>query len=138
MPNFGKKIKDFTTSVFGIGETQRRMAKSAVKMIIGDMVTLHDEFKKYRGTGALFFTPHDPLNSSYVTLQELVNDKSVAEEMCDENIARFLDTLIKLLQKHEGKSQPIVVLCNDVGFSVHVLDLNEADERIDKVADAAS
>lgn len=138
MTDFGKKIKALSASLFGKGEVQSRMAKNTLKMILGDMVTLHDEFKKYKGTGALFFTPENPLKSSYVTINDLVNDKAVAEEMCDEGTGKFLEKLINILEKNKEAEHPVVVLCSEIGLSVHVLDLNETDEKIDKVADAAS
>lgn len=138
MSNFGKRIKEFSANVFGTSESQRRMAKNTVKMILGDMVTLYQEFKTHLGTGALFFMPNSPTKSSYVTVKDLVNDKAIAEEMCDKATGEFLTKLIHIIEKNEESGKPVIVMTSGFELTVHVLDLNEIDENINKVADAAS
>jgi len=138
MTNMNNKIKQMSATLFGKTETQRRIAKNTVKMIMGDVATLYEEFYKYKGLGALFFNPNKPDQSSYMTVKDLNSDKAVAEEMCDEQTATFLNKLINLIDKNSEDHKPIVVMVSDKGMSAHVLDLNQVEERINNISDAAS
>jgi hypothetical protein len=138
MTSMNNKIKKMSATLFGKSEAQRRMAKNTVKMIAGDVVTLYEEFYKYKGLGALFFNPVKPDQSSYMTVKDLSSDKAVAEEMCDEPTADFLNKLINLIGKNSEDNKPIVVMLSDKGMSVHVLDLNQIEDRINEISDAAS
>lgn len=138
MTNFNKKVKEMGATLFGKGETQRRMAKNTVKMIMGDVVTLYEEFYKYQGAGALFFNPTNPDNSSYVSVSDLKSDIAVAQEMCDDTTAEFLGKLVNVISKSSDSGKPVVVMVSEKGMSVHVLDLNEIDDRINQISDAAS
>jgi hypothetical protein len=55
MPELSQVAQRLKFNLFSGSETKKRMAANVARMIIGDIITLHDEFKTYKGDGALFF-----------------------------------------------------------------------------------
>jgi hypothetical protein len=131
-------LKKLARSIFGKSEVQNRIALSAVKMIVGDIVTLYEEFKKTEGLGALFFNPTNPEFSHYMTLQDIHTDIALAEEIMDDCLRDFLNKLVNVVNKEADSKKPVVVMADESSMSVHVLDLNTAEERLDEVANAIS
>jgi hypothetical protein len=131
-------VERLAKAIFGKNEVQNRIALSAVKMIIGDMATLYAEFRKTEGLGGLFFNPANPECSHYMTLKDIHTDVILAEEIMDDFLKDFLNKLINVINKEAESEQPIIVMVDDESMSVHVLDLNSAEERINEVVDAVS
>ena len=139
MPEFNEKAKRLARSLFSKSEVQNRISLNAVKMIIGDVVTLYTEFRKADGIGALFFNPQRPDDSQYLTLSDIHKDIALAEELMNEDLANFLKKLINLIQSESENESPIVVMIDQSGMSVHVVDLNLAEEMItQRMEDAIS
>lgn len=108
-------------------------------MIIGDVVTLYTEFRKADGIGALFFNPQRPDDSQYLTLSDIHKDIALAEELMNEELCDFLKKLVNLIQSESENESPIVVMIDQSGMSVHVIDLNLAEEMItQRMKDAIS
>jgi hypothetical protein len=138
MTNFGNNLKSFGQKLFGKSEVQNRISKSALKVIFGDVCTLYAEFKKAKGYGALFFNPFNPEKSTYLTLPEIRNDIALAEELCDEETAKFLKILSKVVDKEADSENSIVVLVDNKKLALFTMDLNEINKHIDEIADAYS
>lgn len=130
MPDFNKKARRLANSLFSKSEVQNRISLNAVKMIIGDVVTLYTEFRKADGIGALFFNPQRPDDSQYLTLSDIHKDIALAEELMNEELSDFLKKLVNLIQAESENESPIVVMIDQSGMSVHVVDLNLAEEMI--------
>jgi hypothetical protein len=130
MPEFNQKAKRLANSLFSKSEVQNRISLNAVKMIIGDVVTLYTEFRKADGIGALFFNPQRPDDSQYLTLSDIHKDIALAEELMNEELCDFLKKLVNLIQSESENESPIVVMIDHSGMSVHVIDLNLAEEMI--------
>ncbi len=130
------RVKGFISKLFGKSEIQNRMAKNAVKMIVGDIVCLYEEFRKAEGPGALFFSAAAPDNSHYMKTKEIYNDIILAEEQCDKGTKDFLQTTLNVIEKHENDKAAIVVLVERTGLSLMVIDLEGADEAIEKAAES--
>lgn len=132
-------VDKLAKNLFGKSEIKNRIGLNAAKMITGDMVTLYGEFKQAKGVGVLCFNPSKPDKSVYMTLDDLRVDLALAEEMCDIGTSSFLTEAIKIVQKYgDKKDTGVVVLVSDRGMSLHVLDLNDAEERLNNIVDAAS
>lgn len=131
-------LSKLAKSIFGRSEVQNRIAKNAVKMIIGDIVTLYSEFRNYEGLGALFFNVRCPENSHYMTTKELYNDIILAEEQLDSGTKEFLEKLLNVIEKNEDTENAIVVLVEATGLSVMVIDLEVVNESLEKQAEDAT
>ncbi len=125
-------------AIFGKNEVQNRIALSAVKLIIGDIATLYTEFRKTEGLGALFFNPVNPECSNYMALKDIYKDVALAEEIMDDCLKEFLNKLINIINKEADSEQPIIVMVDDMSMSVHVVDFNAAEKRVNEVVDAVS
>lgn len=138
MPEFSQKAKRLAQSLFSKSEVQNRISMNAVKMIIGDVVTLYTEFRNAEGLGALFFNPQRPDDSQFLTISDIHKDVALAEELMNNELSDFLKKLINLIQKEQENDSPIVVMIDQSGMSVHVIDLNLAEEMLAKRLEDAS
>jgi hypothetical protein len=75
----------------------------------------------------------------YLDVKEIYKDITVAEEMMDTKTKDFLQKLLNVIEKNENNTTPVVVMVQDTGLSIHLLDSDEVDETIDKkILDATS
>jgi hypothetical protein len=134
-----KELNQLAKNLFGKSEVKNRIGLNTAKMITGDIVTLYQEFRKASGEGALCFNPAKPEQSIYMTVSDLKTDMALAEEMCDAETAAFLSQAIELVQKvSSDENKALILLTSRYGISAHVVDLDEANSRLDGMADAAS
>jgi len=124
--------------LFGQSEVQDKISKNALKIILGDIVTLYSEFRTAKGLGALFFNTKAPSNSLYMTIQEIYNDIVVAEELIDSDTKQFLQSVLNIIEKNSDNTTPIVVMVDAKGLSVHLLDLDSINDNIEKHAQSIS
>jgi hypothetical protein len=129
---FSDRAKSLSQKLFGKSEVKNKIAKNAVEIILGDMVTLYKEFRSAQGLGALFFNTEKPLNSLYLTTKEIYNDIILAEELMDTDTKSFLTKILNLVEKNEDNETPVVVMLDATGMSVHLLDLDVIKEHIEK------
>jgi hypothetical protein len=120
--------------LFGKSEVQDKISKNALKIILGDIVTLYSEFRTAKGLGALFFNTTEPSNSLYMTIKEIYNDIIVAEELIDSDTKQFLQSVLNIVEKNSDNTTPIVVMVGAKGLSVHLLDLDSVNDNIEKHA----
>lgn len=127
-------------SIFGFTEIQNRVATNTVKMIIGDMTTLYNEFRNVKGPGALFFNPANPDSSKYLTIADIRKDIILAEELMDGDLTKFLSKLVNVIEKEEnaGEGYPIIVMVTEEGMTVHKIDLNAVERNLKTMANDAS
>ena len=118
--------------LFGKSEVQDKISKNALKIILGDIVTLYSEFRTAKGLGALFFNTTEPSNSLYMTIKEIYNDIIVAEELIDSDTKQFLQSVLNIVEKNSDNTTPIVVMVGAKGLSVHLLDLDSVNDNIEK------
>lgn len=135
MSDFKEMASKLAKNLFGKSEFQNRVATNAVKMIIGDINTLNEEFRKVKGIGALFFNPTVPDASNYMTVADIQTDIALAEEIMNDDLASFLKELLGIVEK-EAEENAVVVMVSQKGMSVHVVNLEAASELIDKTKDA--
>lgn len=131
-------IKALGNKLFSKSEVQNRIAKNALKVILGDMTTLYNEFRTASGLGALFFNTMSPLNSLYMTTKEIYNDIILAEELMDTDTKEFLQKTLNVIEKNSDNTTPVVVMVDSDGMSIHLLDLDEINQRIDQQAEEAA
>jgi hypothetical protein len=124
--------------LFSKSEVQNKIAANTVKMIVGDIVTLYQEFRKAEGLGALFFNPVSPENSNYMTIKDIKNDIILSEELMDDDLRDFLRKILKVVEKEQHEDKAIVVMVNNQTMSIHLIDLNTVDVHIKELVDAFS
>lgn len=129
---------ELAKKIFSKSELQNQIAVSVVKMIVGDIVTLYEEFRQAEGLGALFFNPVAPENSSYMTIKDIKTDIILAEEIMDDDLKEFLKKLLNIVDKEQDNKQAIVVLVNNQTMSIHLIDLNSVETQIKELVDAFS
>jgi hypothetical protein len=126
--------KALRQKLFGKSEVQDKISKNALKIILGDIVTLYSEFRTAKGLGALFFNTTAPSNSLYMTIKEIYNDIIVAEELIDSDTKQFLQSVLNIVEKNSDNTTPIVVMVDAKGLSVHLLDLDAINDNIERHA----
>ena len=129
---------ELAKKIFSKSELQNQIAVNVVKMIVGDIVTLYEEFRQAEGLGALFFNPVSPENSSYMTIKDIKTDIILAEEIMDDDLKEFLKKLLNIVDKEQDNKQAIVVLVNNQTMSIHLIDLNSVETQIKELVDAFS
>lgn len=129
---------ELAKKIFSKSELQNHIAVNVVKMIVGDIVTLYEEFRQAEGLGALFFNPVNPENSSYMTIGDIKTDIILAEEIMDDDLKEFLKKLLNIVDKEQDNKQAIVVLVNNQTMSIHLIDLNSVETQIKELVDAFS
>jgi len=137
MPS-NNSAKELASKLFGKSEVQNKIAVNTVKMIVGDIVTLYQEFRKVEGLGALFFNPSEPNKSTYLTIEDIKKDIILAEEIMNDDLKDFLTKLLNVIDREQENSTCIVVMVTTKSMSVHVVDLNTVEEQIKELADAFS
>jgi hypothetical protein len=130
--------KELASKLFSKSEVQNKIAINAVKLIIGDIVTLYGEFRKAEGLGALFFNPSEPNKSTYLTIDDIKKDIILAEEIMDDDLKDFLNKLLNVIDREQEQGTCVVVMVTIKSMSVHVVDLNTVEEHIEELADAFS
>ena len=126
-----------SNALFGESEVKNRIALNAVKMIVGDIVTLYNEFKNAEGAGALVFNPESPEKSQFMALRDIQRDIAIAEEAMDDNLKKFLEKVQTIVVKESSSEKPVVIMLTRDSMSVHVIDLNETEERLKEALDAS-
>ena len=134
MTKLSKIAEQLKYNLFSGSETKRRMANNVVRMIIGDVATLYEEFRTHEGDGALFFNPSNPDHSQFLTLTDIQNDIALAQEVLDEDLVSFLTKLQNVVKRESGSGEPIVVMVSQHGMTVHVLDRTKIDEILESSA----
>ena len=126
--------------LFGGGdEVKRKMSKGIAQVILEDMITLYREYYMASGAGSLVFNMDQPGQSRYITMADILADKAVAEEMCDEETAAFLATAANIVEKEEDNNTAVIMLVESgcTNLQIHVVELEEAAEAIDEIAENA-
>jgi len=134
----GRNSERLASKLFSKSEVQNKIAVNTVKMIVGDIVTLYQEFRKAEGLGALFFNPVTPENSSYMTIKDVQNDIVLAEELMDDDLRDFLKKILRVIEDEQEQETAIVILINNQTMSIHIIDLNTVDVQIKELVDAFS
>ena len=130
--------QELASKIFSKSELQNKIAINTVKLIIGDIVTLYNEFRKAEGAGALFFNPMAPENSTYMPVKDIKNDIILAEEIMDNDLKSFLEKLLNIVDKKQDDNEAIVVMVNNRSMSIHLVDLNTVEDQINELVDAFS
>ena len=125
------KSDELAAVLFGKGEHSDRVAQNALKMIVGDMRAIFQEYVKAEGRGALFYNTINEDFSTFMKLEDIRGDKELAHNNNDSDLEEFLQKLENVVNDEDEFEKAIIVLLTQDGMSLHLLDIDEASEKID-------
>ena len=70
-------------------------------------------------------------------LRDIQRDLILAEEAMDDDLKRFFEKVQSIVVKESGTEKPIVIMVTEESMSVHVIDINQTEERLKEALDAA-
>ena len=134
MFNLSKKATALTKQLFGGNQIENKIAAGVMRTILSDITRLYFENKQVRGKGVLVFNPEEPEKSRFLTVGDLEDDLSVAQEAMNTQMADMLKKVIKVVEKENESDVAIIAMIQLDGIAIHLLDSEEANKRIDEMS----
>lgn len=134
MFNLSKKATALTKQLFGGNQIENKIAAGVMRTILSDITRLYFENKQVRGKGVLVFNPEEPEKSRFLTVGDLEDDLSVAQEAMNTQMADMLKKVIKVVEKENESDVAIIAMIQADGIAIHLLDSEEANKRIDEMS----
>lgn len=119
--------------LFGESEVNSRIAAGILRTILADITRLYFENVKARGKGLLVFNPENPESSSYLTVDDILNDIALAQEACNPKLEKMLRDTLALIDKEFDNKLPIIAMIQSDSINIHIIDPEETDEKINKL-----
>jgi hypothetical protein len=134
MFNLSKKATALTKQLFGGNQVENKIAAGVMRTILSDITRLYFENKQVRGKGVLVFNPEEPEKSRFLTVGDLEDDLSVAQEAMNTQMTDMLKKVIKVVEKENESDVAIIAMIQLDGIAIHLLDSEEANKRIDEMS----
>ena len=134
MFNLSKKATALTKQLFGGNQVENKIAAGVMRTILSDITRLYFENKQVRGKGVLVFNPEEPEKSRFLTVRDLEDDLSVAQEAMNTQMTDMLKKVIKVVEKENESDVAIIAMIQLDGIAIHLLDSEEANKRIDEMS----
>lgn len=119
--------------LFGESEVNSRIAAGILRTILADITRLYFENVNARGKGLLVFNPEDPEASSYLTVDDILNDIALSQEACNTKLEKMLRDTLALIDKEFDNKLPIIAMIQSDCINIHIIDPEETDERINEL-----
>lgn len=119
--------------LFGESEVNSRIAAGILRTILADITRLYFENVKARGKGLLVFNPENPEASSYLTVDDILNDIALAQEACNPKLEKMLRETLSLIDKEFENELPIIAMIQNDSINIHIIDPEQTDEKINKM-----
>lgn len=134
MFNLSKKATALTKQLFGGNQVENKIAAGVMRTILSDITRLYFENKQVRGKGVLVFNPEEPEKSRFMTVGDLEDDLSVAQEAMNTQMTDMLKKVIKIVEKENESDVAIIAMIQLDGIAIHLIDSEEANKRIDEMS----
>jgi hypothetical protein len=134
MFNLSKKATALTKQLFGGNQVENKIAAGVMRTILSDITRLYFENKQVRGKGVLVFNPEEPEKSRFLTVEDLEDDLSIAQEAMNTQMTDMLKKVIKVVEKENESDVAIIAMIQLDGIAIHLLDSEEANKRIDEMS----
>ena len=82
----------------------------------------------------MVFNPEEPEKSRFLTVGDLEDDLSVAQEAMNTQMTDMLKKVIKVVEKENESDVAIIAMIQLDGIAIHLLDSEEANKRIDEMS----
>ena len=132
MPDLSKSAYQLVKNLFSGTETENMIAAGVVRTILSDVTRLYFENKRAKGKGILVFNPEDPENSKYMTVQNLEDDLSVAQEAMDSQTSEMFKRVINFIESEHGSDLALLAMIQPNEICLHLLDPVEINKKIDE------
>lgn len=132
MPDLSKSAYQLVKNLFSGTETENMIAAGVVRTILSDVTRLYFENKRAKGKGILVFNPEDPENSKYMTVQNLEDDLSVAQEAMDSQTSEMFKRVINFIESEHESDLALLAMIQPNEICLHLLDPVEINKKIDE------
>lgn len=132
MPDLSKSASQLVKNLFSGTETENMIAAGVVRTILSDVTRLYFENKRAKGKGILVFNPEDPENSKYMTVQNLEDDLSVAQEAMDSQTSEMFKRVINFIESEQESDLALLAMIQPNEICLHLLDPVEVNKKIDE------
>ena len=132
MFDLSKKASGLVRQMFGGNERENMIAAGVMRTILADITRIYFENKKTRGKGILVFNGEDPEKSKYLTTKDIDQDLALAEEMMHKQTCHMFKKIIEFIEEKHESDLALVAMIQSDGVSLHVVDPQEANERINE------
>lgn len=132
MPDLSKSAYQLVKNLFSGTETENMIAAGVVRTILSDVTRLYFENKRAKGKGILVFNPEDPENSKYMTVQNLEDDLSVAQEAMDSQTSEMFKRVINFIESEHESDLALLAMIQPNEICLHLLDPVEVNKKIDE------
>jgi hypothetical protein len=124
------KVKQLMKKLITHSQSSNALNERITNLIIEDIITLYKQHCEAHGAGVLVFCPSNPSRSNFTTARDLLNDRAVAEENCEDDLALFLSKAAEIAQKIKGSEKAAILMTGGDDLKLFVLDLEQAVDNI--------
>lgn len=128
--NNNKKVKQLMRKLISHSQSSNALNERITNLILEDIITIYKQHCEARGPGVLVFCPADPDRSNFTTAKDLLNDRAVAEENCEDDLAIFLGKSAEIAAKINGSDKAAILMTDGTDLKLFVLDLEQAVDNV--------
>jgi len=132
MSDLSKNASRLVKNLFSGSETENMIAAGVVRTILSDVTRLYFENKRAKGKGILVFNPEDPENSKYMTVRDLEDDLSVAQEAMEDQTSEMFKRVINFIEAEHDSDLALLAMIQPNEICLHMLDPVEVNKKIDE------
>ena len=132
MSDLSKNASQLVKNLFSGSETENMIAAGVVRTILSDVIRLYFENKRAKGKGILVFNPESPEDSKYMTVKDLEDDLSVAQEAMDTFTSEMFKRIINFIESEHESDLALLAMIQPNEICLHILDPTEVNKKIDE------
>jgi len=132
-----KNVQQLMKRLITHSQSANALNEKVTALIIEDIITLYKQNCEALGPGVLVFVPTEPARSNFTTLRELKNDRAVAEENCEKDLAMFLSKTEEIIEKIADTDKAAILLTDGYDLKLFVINIDQAVENINSLFNSA-
>ena len=125
-----EKVKQLMKKLISHSQSSNALNERITNLILEDIITIYKQHCDAHGAGVLVFCPSMPDRSNFTTAKDLLNDRAVAEENCEDDLALFLGKAAEVAEKIRGSDKAAILMTDGADLKLFVLDLEQAVDNI--------
>lgn len=125
-----EKVKQLMKKLISHSQSSNALNERITNLILEDIITIYKQHCETHGAGVLVFCPTAPDRSNFTTAKDLLNDRAVAEENCEDDLAIFLGKAAEIAEKIRGSEKAAILMTDGADLKLFVLDLEQAVDNI--------
>jgi len=132
-----KNVQDLMKRLITHSKNANSLNEKVTNLIIEDIITLYKQNCDAYGSGIMVFNVLDPSRSNFTTIEDFKNDIAIAEENCEDDLARFLQKSVQIAEKCYKSEKAVVLLTDGYDLKLFAVDLEEAVSNINNLFNRA-